>query len=50
MYVRGKRDGPGKIVNRDGSLSYEGEFKGGLPNGHGKGFKDGILVHEGKFI
>ena len=48
--MKGRREGPGKITNCDGSLSYLGEFKDGLPHGHGKGFKEGKLVHEGKFI
>jgi len=34
-------------VNKDGTISYEGEFSNGLPNGHGKSYKDGIIYQSG---
>lgn len=39
----------GKLYNKDGSLHYEGELKGGVPNGKGKAYDKGILFFEGNF-
>lgn len=39
----------GKLYNDDGSLHYEGELKGGVPNGRGKAYNNGILFLDGNF-
>jgi antitoxin component YwqK of YwqJK toxin-antitoxin module len=49
-YKNGQREGKGKLINKDGTISYEGDFHDGLPNGSGKSFKNGSILHEGRFI
>jgi len=48
-YRKGKREGVGKIVNKDGSLCYEGEFWAGFPHGSGRSYKAGQVAQSGIF-
>lgn len=38
-YYKGFKQGKGKLINSDNTISYEGEFLKGLPHGKGIAFK-----------
>lgn len=39
----------GKLYDANGALHYEGELKGGKPNGKGKAYDKGVLFFDGNF-
>jgi hypothetical protein len=43
-YTNDVRTGKGQIFDQNNDLIYEGEVNNGLPNGKGKGLRDGKMV------
>ena len=46
----GLLQGRGEEYNEEGLLTYEGPFSGGLPNGMGAAYADGVKCYQGDFV